>query len=273
MSESQNAAAKFGTLVEIMARLRAPGGCPWDQKQTFDTIKPYLLEETYEVMDAIDQRNWPELSEELGDLLLQPVFFAQMAAEEGKFTICDAIDAINNKLIRRHPHVFANGDAKTADDVKRRWDEIKTEEMVEKGQYPPSGSILNAVPRSLPALVEAEKISSKAAAIGFDWPDVTGAIDKIREETAELTSAIATLGHEEIEHELGDLLFSVVNVSRLLRIDPEQALRKMNARFRSRFSHIERQVAAGGGALEQTSTEEFDKFWEEAKRLAKESAI
>ena len=273
MSESQDAAAKFGKLVEIMARLRAPGGCPWDQEQTFDTIKPYLLEETYEVMDAIDQRNWPELTEELGDLLLQPVFFAQMAAEEGKFTISDALTAINNKLIRRHPHVFADGDAKTAHDVKRRWDEIKTEEKAEKGQHPHTGSILDGVPRALPALVEAEKISSKAAAIGFDWPDVSGAIDKVREETAELTSALTTLGSEEIEHELGDLLFSVVNVARLLHIDPEQALRKMNARFRGRFSHIERQVAAGGGALEQTPTEEFEKFWEEAKRLAKEPAI
>ena len=136
MTPAQDAAAKFGTLVEIMARLRAPDGCPWDQKQTFDTIKPYLLEETYEVMDAIDQRNWPELSEELGDLLLQPVFFAQMAAEEGKFTISDALAAINNKLIRRHPHVFADGNAKTADDVKRRWDEIKSEEKAEKGHHP-----------------------------------------------------------------------------------------------------------------------------------------
>ncbi|MGA7414078.1 MAG: nucleoside triphosphate pyrophosphohydrolase [Bryobacteraceae bacterium] len=266
MTPAQEAAAKFGTLVEIMARLRAPDGCPWDQKQTFDTIKPYLLEETYEVMDAIDQRNWPELSEELGDLLLQPVFFAQMAAEEGKFTISDALAAINNKLIRRHPHVFADGNAKTADDVKRRWDEIKSEEKAEKGHHP-QGSILDGVPRALPALVEAEKISSKVAAVGFDWPDVSGAIDKVREETAELTAAHAGRGQEEIEHELGDLLFSLVNVARLLHVDPEQALRKTNARFRGRFSHIERQVAAGGGALEQTPLERLEEFWQEAKRL------
>jgi len=269
MSPAQDAAVKFSTLVEIMARLRAPDGCPWDQKQTFDTIKPYLLEETYEVMDAIDQRNWPGLSEELGDLLLQPVFFAQMAAEEGKFTISDALDAINNKLIRRHPHVFADGDAKTADDVKRRWDEIKTEEKAEKG-HPRNGSILEGVPRALPALVEAEKISSKVAAVGFDWPDVSGAIEKVREETAELTAAHAGRGQEEIEHELGDLLFSLVNVARLLHVDPEQALRKTNARFRRRFSHIEQQVAAGGGALEHTPLERLEEFWQEAKHLESE---
>ncbi len=272
MTPAQDAAVKFGTLVEIMARLRAPDGCPWDQKQTFDTIKPYLLEETYEVMDAIDQRNWPELTEELGDLLLQPVFFAQMAAEEGKFTIADALAAINRKLIRRHPHVFAEGDAKTADDVKRRWDEIKIEEKAEKGQHPQGKSILDGVPRALPALVEAEKISSKVAAVGFDWPDVSGAVDKVREETAELTAAHTERGQEEIEHELGDLLFSVVNVARLLHVDPEQALRKTNARFRRRFSHIEQQVAAGGGALERTPLERLEEFWQEAKRLEAELA-
>ena len=271
MTPAQDAAARFGTLVEIMARLRAQDGCPWDQKQTFDTIKPYLLEETYEVMDAIDQRNWLELSEELGDLLLQPVFFAQMAAEEDKFTISDALAAINSKLIRRHPHVFADGDAKTADDVKRRWDEIKREEEAEKGHHP-HGSILDGIPRALPALVEAEKISSKVAAVGFDWPDVSGAIEKVREETAELTAAHAGRAQDEIEHELGDLLFSLVNVARLLHVDPEQALRKTNARFRGRFSHIERQVAAGGSTLEQTPIEQLEEFWQEAKRLETEQA-
>jgi MazG family protein len=272
MTPAREAADEFGTLVEIMARLRAPDGCPWDQKQTFDTIKPYLLEETYEVMDAIDQRNWTELSEELGDLLLQPVFFAQMAAEEGKFTISDALAAINKKLIRRHPHVFAQGDAKTADDVKRRWDEIKLEEKAEKGHHPKAESILDAVPRALPALVEAEKISSKVAAVGFDWPDVSGAIEKVREETAELTSAHAELGQEEIEHELGDLLFSLVNVSRLLHVDPEQALRKANARFRGRFSHIERKVAARGAVLSETPLPQLEELWQEAKRLETERA-
>src|ERR1700739_1337691 len=158
----------FARLVEIMQRLRAPGGCPWDREQNFDTIKPYLLEESYEVMDAIDARDWEGLAEELGDLLLQPVFFAQMAAEEGRFDIADSLLAINSKLVRRHPHVFATGDAKTADDVKRRWDEIKAIEKESKAAPPPKG-LLAGVPRSLPALVEAQKIAAKAAGAGFDW--------------------------------------------------------------------------------------------------------
>ena len=158
---------RFERLVDIMARLRAPGGCPWDREQSFDTIKPYLLEETYEVLDAIDRRDWRGLAEELGDLMLQPVFFAQMASEENKFGINDSLDAIAEKLIRRHPHVFGEGDAKTADDVKRRWDEIKVDEKKERGEAP--RGILESVPRNLPALVEAQQISSKAAAVGFDW--------------------------------------------------------------------------------------------------------
>lgn len=265
MTNSNDAAAKFGELVEIMARLRAPGGCPWDRKQTFDTIKPYLLEETYEVMDAIDRRDWGGLSEELGDLLLQPVFFAQMAAEEARFTITDALDAINTKLVRRHPHVFADGEAETPEDVKVRWDEIKQREKDEKGT-PRATSILGDVPRALPALVEAEKISSRAAAVGFDWPDVRGALEKVREEAAELETAREGTSPGEIEHELGDLLFSLVNVGRLLKMDPEQALRKANARFRRRFAYIESQVASAGGELSKTPLERLEHFWQEAKR-------
>lgn len=265
MAKSGDAAAKFGELVEIMARLRAPGGCPWDREQTFDTIKPYLLEEAYEVMDAIDRRDWAGLSEELGDLLLQPVFFAQMAAEETKFTIADALDAINTKLIRRHPHVFADGTAETPDDVKLRWDAIKQQENDEKGKVR-AKSILENVPRALPALVEAQKISSKVAAVGFDWPDVRGALEKVHEEVAELEAAMEHMGAAEIEHELGDLLFSVVNVGQILKADPEQALRKFNARFRERFAFIEEQVAAEGGEVAQTPLERLEEFWNEAKR-------
>jgi MazG family protein len=265
MTKSGDAAAKFGELVEIMARLRAPGGCPWDRKQTFDSIKPYLLEEAYEVMDAIDRRDWTGLSEELGDLLLQPVFFAQMAAEETKFTITDALDAINTKLIRRHPHVFADGTAEKPEDVKLRWDEIKQQENDQKGKLR-AASILEDVPRALPALVEAEKISSKVAAVGFDWPDVRGALEKVREEAAELEAARDQTDAAEIEHELGDLLFSLVNVGRILKADPEQALRKANARFRARFAFIEEQVAAEGGDLAQTPLERLETFWLEAKR-------
>jgi len=178
---------KFERLVEIMARLRAPGGCPWDREQTFDTIKPYLLEETYEVLEAIDQRDWPGLADELGDLLLQAVFFAQMAADENTFTIDNSLDAISEKLIRRHPHVFASGDAKTADDVKRRWDEIKADEKKSKGDAPRGR--LESVPRNLPALVEAQQISSKAAAVGFDWENPEQVLEKLNEELRELAQA------------------------------------------------------------------------------------
>ena len=264
MTESNDAAAKFGELVEIMARLRAPGGCPWDRKQTFDSIKPYLLEETYEVMDAIDRRDWEGLSEELGDLLLQPVFFAQMAAEESRFTIADALNAINTKLVRRHPHVFADGNAETPEDVKLRWDEIKQQEKDEKGT-PRAASILGEVPRALPALVEAEKITARAAGVGFDWPNVQGALEKVREETVELETARQGHSAADIEHEIGDLLLSLVNVARLLKIDPEQALRKASARFRRRFAHIEAQVTSEGGELSNTPLERLEYFWQEAK--------
>ncbi len=253
---------KFAELVRIMALLRAPGGCPWDRKQSFDTIKTYLLEESYEVMDAIDRRDWPGLTEELGDLLLQPVFFAEMAAEEGLFTIADSLDAINQKLIRRHPHVFGDANAETPEDVKQRWDEIKSQEKAEKGHAVPE-SILDAVPRNLPALVEAEKISHKAAGIGFEWPSIDGVLDKLQEEVRELADARATQSQEHVEHEVGDLLFTLVNVARFLKVDPEQALRKTSARFRSRFAHVERE----GGALPGTSLDRMEELWQEAKRL------
>lgn len=258
------AGEKFRELVEIMARLRAPGGCPWDRQQTFETIKSYLLEEAYEVMDAIDARDWPALAEELGDLLLQPVFFAEMAREQGFFSIADSLDAINQKLIRRHPHVFGNARADTAEDVKLRWDEIKRQE---KPMDARAHSILDAVPRSLPALVEAEKIGQKAAKAGFEWPSIDGVLEKMREETEELQDARARGNQEHIEHEIGDLLFNVVNLARHLQVDPEQALRKMNARFRKRFAHIEREVAAGGAPIESVTLERMEELWQEAKTL------
>jgi MazG family protein len=262
----------FTKLVEIMARLRAPGGCPWDREQNFDTIKPYLLEETYEVMDAIDARDFEGLAEELGDLLLQPVFFAQMAAEEGRFDIADSLEAINTKLIRRHPHVFAAGDAKTSDDVKRRWDEIKAEEKPQR----PKG-LLTDVPRSVPALVEASQISSRAAGAGFDWPDIDQVFDKLREELAELDAARAiapdkAAGAKEIEGEIGDILFVIVNLARFLKVDPEQALRATNAKFRSRFAHVENGLAGAGKTLKQSTLEEMERLWQDAKRLSQEAA-
>ena len=249
---------KFERLVEIMAQLRAPGGCPWDREQTFDTIKPYLIEETYEVLDAIDARNWPGLAEELGDLLLETVFFAQMATEEGTFTIADSLDAVNQKLVRRHTHVFASGDAKTSDDVKRRWDEIKSDEKKSRGEAPKS--ILATVPRNLPALVEAQQISSKVANVGFDWENTDQVVEKLHEELNELAEARKGESREELENEIGDILFALVIVVRHLKVDPEQALRKSNAKFRRRFAHVESKAELPGASLS-----EMEALWLEAK--------
>jgi MazG family protein len=241
-----------------MARLRAPGGCPWDREQNFDTIKPYLLEETYEVFEAIDQRDWPGLAEELGDLMLQAVFFSQMASEEGKFRIDDSLDAISEKLIRRHPHVFSDGDAKTSDEVLRRWDEIKADEKKDQGK-PPLGR-LDSVPRNLPALVEAQRISSKAAAVGFDWENPGQVLDKLDEELLEFAEARESGTPAELEGEIGDLLFVLVNLARKVKVDPEQALRRTNAKFRSRFAFVENRATLPGATLG-----EMEALWQEAK--------
>jgi nucleoside triphosphate diphosphatase len=259
-----SAGQKFEKLVSIMARLRAPGGCPWDREQTFDTIKSYLLEETYEVMEAIDARDWRELADELGDLLLQSVFFAQMASEAGYFKIEDSIDAINNKLIRRHPHIFGDSEARTADDVKKRWDEIKAEEKKAKGELPKL--LLESIPRSLPALVEAAQISSRAAGAGFDWENAEQVLDKLHEELRELAEARENASHEEIEGEVGDLLFVLVNLARFVKVDPEQALRKSNAKFRRRFAHVEKSLQARGKNLSESNVQEMEEIWQEAKR-------
>jgi len=247
-----------------MARLRAPGGCPWDREQTFDTIKPYLLEETYEVMDAIDARNWPELTGELGDLLLQSVFFAQMAAEQGLFSIEDTLDAINAKLIRRHPHVFGEQTAETAGDVKRIWGEVKAEEKKEKGEA--ATGLLDSVPRALPALVEAQQITSRAAHVGFDWENAGQVLDKFHEELAEFEDARRGAAQTELEGELGDMLFVLVNLARFVKVDPEQALRKTNAKFRERFAYIERKLGERGRSPEGATLAEMDELWEESKR-------
>jgi MazG family protein len=250
---------KFERLVSIMARLRAPGGCPWDREQTFDSIKPYLLEETYEVLDAIDRRDWPGLEEELGDLMLEAVFFAKMAAEEKKFDIGDSLDAVSEKLIRRHPHVFGDGSAKTSDDVKRRWDEIKAEEKKSKGVAPKG--LLESVPRNMPALVEAQQISSKAAGVGFDWEKPEQVLEKLDEELRELAQARQSASQPEIEGEVGDLLFVLVNLARFLKVDPEQALRKTNAKFRKRFGYVEQHAKLPGATIQ-----EMEALWQEAKR-------
>jgi tetrapyrrole methylase family protein / MazG family protein len=267
MKNHSEAGEKFQKLVELMAQLRAPGGCPWDREQTFDSIKPYTLEETYEVLDAIDRRDWAGLAEELGDFLLQAVFYAEMAAEEGHFAIGDALDAINQKLVRRHPHVFGDGLAETAGDVKRIWGEVKAAEKAEKkGKGPDEGSLLGGVPRALPALVEAQQIASRAAAVGFDWENPEQVLDKLHEELAEFAEARRRASHAELEDELGDLLFVLVNLARFVKVDPEQALRRTNAKFRRRFGYIEQKLAERGRKLEESNIQEMEALWQEAKR-------
>jgi MazG family protein len=258
-----SAGDKFQRLVEIMAKLRGPQGCPWDRKQDFDSIKPYLLEETYEVLDAVDARDWKSLAEELGDLLLEAVFFTQMAEEDQRFSIEDSLDAINEKLVRRHPHIFGDGTARTAEEVKQRWDEIKAIERKENNK---PEELLASVPRALPSLVEAAQISSRAAGAGFDWPNLDQVLDKFDEERKEFAEALAGGRPEEIEHEIGDLLFTIVNVARFRNVDPEQALRGTNRRFRERFGHVERRLKEQGKPLAEASLDEMEALWQEAKR-------
>lgn len=266
MSTSDSSPGRhFDQLVEIMARLRAPDGCPWDREQTFDSIKPYTLEETYEVLQAIDDRDWRGLAEELGDFMLQAVFFAQMAREAGHFAIEDSLQAINEKLIRRHPHIFGDAQADTAADVKVRWDQIKEQEKKARGEAPKG--LLEGIPRAMPALVEAQQISSKAAGSGFDWENIHQVADKVREELVELEQARAGERQEEIEAELGDLLFTIVNLARFLKVDPEQALRRTNSKFRKRFSHVEQGLSERGKTLAESNIEEMEELWQQAKTL------
>ena len=261
---ADSAGDKFQKLVDLMARLRAPGGCPWDREQTFETIKPYTLEETYEVLDAIDRRDWPELASELGDLMLQVVFYAQMAAEENLFRIEDSLEAINEKLVRRHPHVFGEEHAATGEHVKKRWDEIKAAEKAGKGGK--DETLLGGVPRNLPALVEAQQIASRAAGAGFDWDNVEQVIDKLHEELNEFHLARRGVSRAELEDELGDMLFVLVNIARFVKVDPEQALRKTNAKFRERFGHVERRLAERGRKVTESTIDEMEELWQEAKK-------
>jgi MazG family protein len=264
MTPDPTAGDKFQRLVDIMACLRAPGGCPWDREQTFDTIKPFLLEETYEVMDAIDARDWKELAGELGDLLLQAVFFSQMASEERLFRIDDALDAINSKLIRRHPHVFGDQTAHTEGDVRKIWSEVKAEERKNKSES--ETTLLGSVPRSLPALVEAQQIAARAAQAGFDWENAEQVLEKLDEELAEFDAARRSGSAPELEDELGDLLFVLVNLARFVKVDPEQALRRTNAKFRRRFGYVEQQLAERGKQPADASLEEMEALWQEAKK-------
>jgi MazG family protein len=270
-----DAGALFQESVAIMAQLRAPGGCPWDREQTFATIRRYTLEETYEVLDAIEREHWSDLAEELGDLLLQVLFYAQMGHEAGYFSIVDVLGHLNRKLIRRHPHVFgeeasaaagnrAEVDATTGIEATRvlaNWEVIK---RAEKSQNDSSASLLDEVPRSFPALLEATKLGSKAAKVGFDWPDRAGLLEKVEEECREIEAEVgAGAAPEAIEGEVGDLLFTVVNLARHLRVDPELALRRTNGKFRRRFAAMEQ---ASERALEERSAAELEALWARAKQ-------
>src|SRR4051812_9228920 len=278
-SDPVGAAALFEQLVAIMARLRAPGGCPWDHEQTFDTIRKYTLEEAYEVFDAIERRDFAHLSEELGDLLLQVLFYAEMAANEGHFTISDVLHHLNRKLIRRHPHVFGEEASRAAGNqadvnadvegsaarVLRNWEDIKAAEKPSPAAET-AASRLDAVQRAMPALAEAAKLGSKAAKAGFDWPHWRDLLPKIDEETAELEAEAASNDPARkgaIEAELGDLLFTVVNLGRHLGVDAEMALRGCNLRFRQRFHEMER---ASVRPLEELSPTELEELWGSAKR-------
>ncbi|MBI4572045.1 MAG: nucleoside triphosphate pyrophosphohydrolase [candidate division NC10 bacterium] len=254
--------ASFVELVEIMARLRGEGGCPWDREQTPETIKPYLIEETYEVLEAIDEQDPEKLKEELGDLMLQVVFHARMAEETGAFAIGDVLAAINDKLVRRHPHVFGDRKAETAQEVLFNWEQIKqTERRREKGQ----AFLLDGVPREMPALLRAHRLQEKASRVGFDWKEAQAVFRKVEEELAELRAAMEGQEADRVEAELGDLLFALVNLSRFLAVNPEEALRKTIARFIARFRYIEEELARRGRSLRQATLEEMDALWAEAK--------
>lgn len=260
MSESAN--DRFGELVQIMARLRGENGCPWDREQTHASIKPYLLEETYEVLESIDENDPAKLEEELGDLALQVVFHAQMADEAGLFTIADVLRGINEKLRRRHPHIFGDVKADTAQEVLFNWEQIKKLER-EKAQG--RASVLDGVPRELPALLRAHRLQEKASRVGFDWNEARQVFQKVEEELAELRAAMENEQPDRMEAELGDLLFSLVNLGRFIAVNPEDALRKTIARFIARFQYIEEELARRGAAPGQVTLEEMDALWAEAK--------
>jgi nucleoside triphosphate diphosphatase len=284
-TDPAQAAALFERAVEIMARLRAPGGCPWDREQSFDTIRKYTLEEAYEVFDAIERRDFPHLAEELGDLLLQVLFYAEMAANEGRFTIADVLDHLNRKLIRRHPHVFGEEASRAAGNnaavdpavegsaakVLRNWEEIKAAEKTRvHAEGNQQASRLDSVQRAMPALAEAAKVGAKAAKAGFDWPHWRDLLPKLAEETAELEAEAAAAENSNdpaikaaVEAELGDLLFTVVNLGRHLGVDAEMALRGCNLRFRRRFKYMEMKSEK---PLEELEPHELEALWSEAKR-------
>lgn len=250
----------FEQLVEVIRRLRAPDGCPWDRAQSPETLKPYVIEEAYEVVEAIEQKDPAAVCEELGDLLLQIVLQAQIYSETDAFTIADVIEAIQAKMLERHPHVFGDAIAETPEEVRQNWVRIKQETKGEKT------SVLGNVPRSLPALLRARRLTENAAQVGFDWSRTEEVVEKVKEEWQELEKATASGDQKKIVHEFGDLLFALVNLARFLKINPEEALRQTLDRFTARFHFIESSAKAAGKSLEQMTLEEMESYWQEAKK-------
>ncbi|OGB63784.1 MAG: nucleoside triphosphate pyrophosphohydrolase [Caldithrix sp. RBG_13_44_9] len=250
--------SEFVKLVSIMKRLRKE--CPWDRKQTPQSLRQYILEEAYETVEAIDNENWDELRKELGDMLLQIVFQAEIAEEQKLFTLKDIIHSVNEKLVRRHPHVFGNVEVTNEQQVKDNWEQIKLNEEQRS-------SMLEGIPRNLSGLLRAQRIQEKAAQVGFDWKEMDGVFTKIREETAELEQAIQQKNSEEIETEVGDLFFSLINLARFQKVNAEDALRKTINKFISRFQYIERKLAEKNKSIYHSSLEEMDKLWEESKKF------
>ncbi len=254
----------FKQLVETMARLRAPDGCPWDREQTIASLRGFLLEETYEVLDAIDRADHDALREEIGDLLFEGVFLAQIESDEGRFTVADALSSIVAKLIRRHPHVFGTGseDVRTPDQVLEQWEQIKAREQKDAGTR---RSLLKGVPKTLPSLLRAHEIGARVAAVGFDWARTADVVEKIEEEVAELRAAVAGEGQARAEEEMGDLLFSMANLARKLGIEPESALRKANEKFSARFEALERAFEARGRTVHNATLAEMEEEWGRVK--------
>lgn len=251
----------FDDLVALMARLRGPGGCPWDREQKLEDLKPFIIEEAYEVVEAIDRDDRAALKEEVGDLLLEACFVSQIAAEEGSFEIRDAITAVHDKLVRRHPHVFGEETADSADAVLTNWEKLKNEERVAKQE-----SLLSGVPRTLPALLKAMRLTEKASRVGFDWEKPEDAVQKLEEETVELREALESGDAEKIEQELGDLLFTLVNIARKLDVNAEEALQGANRKFTRRFEFIEDRVRRDARKFEELTLAEMDAIWDEAKK-------
>jgi MazG family protein len=269
MSDAPRAAREFIRLVEIMSTLRGPGGCPWDREQTIDTLKPFVLEETYEVLEAIDRHDHAALAEELGDFVFEAVFLAQLESEAGHFTIADSLQSVADKLVRRHPHVFKRDEGEAALDsagqVRARWEEIKAQE---RGAGTQAKTLLSGIAPALPALLRAYQIGVRAASVGFDWTAPGDIVEKIQEEVDELREVVGTDGpadHARAEEEMGDLLFAMANLSRKLGIEPETALRKANDKFTRRFGNVERSVTEAGRAMKEMSLEELEAEWDRAK--------